>query len=200
MRLRPRQSGVRALDALDHVFGALSAGLNALGTLWIFALMLLINADVLGRNFFLRPIAGVAEIVSLSIVGIVFLQLSNTLRSDRLTRSDMLLNLLQRRAPRLVLFIEVLFNLAGAFTLWVLVQASWPRFMTALARGETVGITGHFVAPTWPIKLILVVGAIALLVQFLFHAVYAVVGIIKGPPPNENIATTVSPQLERGHQ
>lgn len=197
MRLRPRQSGVRALDALDRAFGALSEGLNALGTLWILALMLLINADVLGRNLFLRPIAGVAEMVSLSIVGIVFLQLSSTLRGDRLTRSDMLLNLLGQRAPRVVLFIEALFNLAGAFTLWVLVQASWPRFTTAVARGETVGITGHFVAPTWPIKLILVVGAIALLVQFLFHAIYAVVGLVKGPPQATPLSET---RLERGRE
>ena len=50
--------------------------MNALGTLWIFALVVLLNTDVLGRNFFGKPLLGVPEILSISIVGIVFLQLA----------------------------------------------------------------------------------------------------------------------------
>ena len=50
--------------------------MNAIGTLWIFMLMLLISADVLGRELLGTPIRGVTEIISLSIVAIVFLQLA----------------------------------------------------------------------------------------------------------------------------
>ena len=42
--------------------------------------MVLINSDVIGRNLFNAPILGVPEMTSLSIVGIVFLQLADTLR------------------------------------------------------------------------------------------------------------------------
>ena len=35
--------------------------LNALGTLWIVLLMVLINTDVLGRNLFDAPVRGVTE-------------------------------------------------------------------------------------------------------------------------------------------
>ena len=45
--------------------------LNALGTVWIIALMLLINTAVVGRNLFKAPVRGVTELVALSIVGIV---------------------------------------------------------------------------------------------------------------------------------
>ena len=48
---------------LDKVFGAM----NALGTLWILALMVLMNLDVAGRNLFGAPVRGVTEMVSLSI-------------------------------------------------------------------------------------------------------------------------------------
>ena len=69
-------------------FQRLTQALNALGTLWIVALMLLINADVLGRDLLGTPVRGVTELVSLSIVGIVFLQLADTLATGRMTRAD----------------------------------------------------------------------------------------------------------------
>ena len=39
-------------------FGLLAEGLGAIGTIWIFFLMLLINADVIGRYFFNKPLVG----------------------------------------------------------------------------------------------------------------------------------------------
>ena len=53
------------------IFGRLVGGMNALGTVWIIGLMLLINSDILARGALNAPIAGVAELVSFSIVGIV---------------------------------------------------------------------------------------------------------------------------------
>ena len=158
-------------DRVVQVFTLLTEALNALGTVWILGLMLLICADVVGRSFFGRPIAGVPELVSLSIVGIVFLQLASTLRAGRMTRSDMLLNLFGKRLPRVGFALESAFNLAGAYIAYVIFAASYPRFLTALQRGEFVGAVGHFTAPTWPIKLILIVGAATLALQFLINAV-----------------------------
>ncbi len=42
---------------------AISTALNVIGTLLILGLVVLVNADVLGRNLFLAPISGVPEIV-----------------------------------------------------------------------------------------------------------------------------------------
>ena len=64
--------------------GALSSSLawvlnslNCLGSIWIFVLTILINLDAFGRTFFAHPIEGVVEIVEMSIVAIVFLQLGD---------------------------------------------------------------------------------------------------------------------------
>ena len=63
--------------------------MNSVGSLWIFALMFLICADVAGRYLFNAPIKGAAEMVGYSIVTAVFLQMASTLRAGRLTRVEL---------------------------------------------------------------------------------------------------------------
>src|ERR671937_441992 len=80
-------------------FEGLLSALSSVGTMWIFVLMVIINADVIGRSSMNHPIPGVAEFVTLSIVGILFLQLGQCLRSGRMTRADGFLESVRRRAP-----------------------------------------------------------------------------------------------------
>ena len=94
--------------------GGLVEGLNAVGTLCIFAVMILINLDILGRFAFSSPVPGVKEMVELSIVGIVFLQLPHTLRVGRIMRSDAAFNQLLARFPRVAHVLSALYNLTGA--------------------------------------------------------------------------------------
>ena len=102
--------------ALPWQFQRLGKLLNALGTLWIIALMLLINTDVLGRNLFNAPVRGVTELVALSIVGIVFLQLADTLHSGRFTRADVLLARLKASRPVLAARLQALYHLCLLYT------------------------------------------------------------------------------------
>ena len=101
--------------ALARYFSTLVAGMNSVGTGWIFALMVLVNADVLSRFIFNFPIQGVAEVVELSIVGIVFLQISDAVRAGRLTRSDGLYKRILERRPKLGHFLGAVFDLSGVF-------------------------------------------------------------------------------------
>ena len=81
--------------------------------------MLLIACDVLGRNLFGRPISGVPELVSLTIVAIVFLQAPQALKAGRMTRSDALAKVLEARAPRLSAAVNTLFDLIAEFAQWL---------------------------------------------------------------------------------
>jgi len=144
--------------------------MNAVGTVWIFALMVLINADVFGREALSTPVRGVTELVSLSIVGIVFLQLAHTLWSGRLTRSDALLARLTAARPRLAAGLEVLYHLTGAVLFVLILWASLPFFSRALAEGEYVGALGDFTAPTWPVRLIILIGCAATATSFAMLA------------------------------
>lgn len=147
-------------------FGGLVEGLNAVGTLCIFAVMILINFDIFGRFAFSRPVPGVKEIVELSIVGIVFLQLPHTLRVGRITRSDAAFNQLLSRFPRVAHVLSALYNLTGALLSALIVYGSVPRFASAWSDNHYIGNQGIFVAPVWPVRLIIVVGCVCLAVQF----------------------------------
>ena len=158
----PGATEVFPLRLLD----AVTQGLNVLGSALILVLMILVGVDVAGRNLFGAPVAGVPELVTLSIVAIVFLQIPAALRAGRMTGSDGLLKLLYRRWPAGARALSTLFDLAGIAVIWVIVQTSWPMFIRALERGEFVGAVGDFTMPVWPVKLTLIVGGAVLIAQF----------------------------------
>lgn len=152
----------RALRWLDTA----TMAANVAGSLLICGLVLLIGADVAGRNLFGAPVSGVPEIVSLSIVAIVFLQAPMALKAGRMTRSDGVLDAIRRRAPRIAAGMETLFDLCGIGVLTAILYAHWPILQRSWTRGDFVGAVGDFTAPTWPVKLMLLLGAGLLLLQF----------------------------------
>ena len=151
-------------------FGSLISAMNSIGTAWVFVLLVIINLDIGGRALFNHPLRGVPEIVALSIVGCVFLQIAHTLKSGRLTRSDILLNWLQVRFPRLRHFLEGLYFLIGAVLMAILFNSSIPLFTKAWCIDEYVGAQGDFMAPVWPVKLLILIGSAAAAIQFLLMA------------------------------
>lgn len=140
---------------------------NVAGSALILVLMVLIGLDVAGRNLFGAPLAGVPEIVSLSIVAIVFLQAPQTLGAGRMPRSTALSDALERRAPALGRVVEDLWDLVGAAVLVVIAWSVWPKLVRDWERGTFVGAVGDFTAPTWPVKATIVLGSALLVTQFL---------------------------------
>lgn len=164
--------------AVDHavkrkpsLFAWLVDGLNSLGSLLIFGMMLLICSDVGARWLFNHPIYGVAEIVSLTIVAIVFLQLGSTLRHQRMARADIFIDGFIERSPRLGHLLQALFNLLGLATCGVIFAATGPLFLGAWREGEYLGVQGLFTAPIWPIRLIVLIGALVTAIQYLLHII-----------------------------
>jgi len=155
---------------------AVTMAANVTGSLLIFALVVLIGADVTGRNLFGAPISGVPELVSLSIVAIVFLQAPMALKAGRMTRSDGVLNVLKRRAPRFASGLETLFDVFGIGVLAAILYAHWPNLVRSWERNDFVGAIGDFTAPTWPVKLMLLIGAGLLLLQFAARIVRRYMG------------------------
>lgn len=153
------------------LFAWLVDGLNGLGSLLIFAMMLLICSDVGARWLFNQPIYGVAEIVSLTIVAIVFLQLGSTLRHQRMARADIFIDGFTARSPRLGHLLQALFNLLGLAACGVMFAATGPLLLAAWSEGEYLGVQGLFTAPIWPIRLIVLIGALVTALQYLLHII-----------------------------
>lgn len=144
--------------------------LNAIGTVWIIVLMVLINSDIIGREFFRAPVRGATELVSLSIVGIVFLQLAHTLWVGRFTRAEVFIGPLVARRPKWGYLLQAIYHLTGAALLVVIFYSSWPLFWQAVAIGEYVGAAGDFTAPTWPVRFIILLGSLCTAITFILLA------------------------------
>lgn len=151
-------------------FGALTRALNLVGTLLILAMVVAVNADVLGRNLYSKPIPGVLEFLGLSIVAIVFLQMANTLREDRHVSNDLLMRLISTTRPRLSAGIYAVFNLIGAALMVMIVLYVWPHLTENYYGGYYRGTTGVVEVPIWPFIAAVIVGAAVTAVQFLAFA------------------------------
>ena len=128
----------------------LTMALNGLGTLLILVLMAMINLDVVSMNALGAPITGVKESIALSIAVIVFLQMPETLRSNRHIASDMWITRLSDRRPRTGAAIQSVFHLVGAAMLSLIARYGWPMMTEAYQNGYYVGTVGVFALPTWP--------------------------------------------------
>lgn len=152
------------------VLGSIAATMSAVGTASIGALMLLIVADVIGRNFLNAPITGVSEIAARAVVAIVFLQVPAAILQLRLTRADFLVRRLQKSSPRLVAWLEALFCLAGAIVFALILWASWPKFLSAWQSTEFFGVQGVWTIPTWPFRGITILGSAVAALAALYRA------------------------------
>ena len=144
--------------------------LNIAGTILIMVIMVIVNMDVIGRGLFDAPLKGVPEILSMSIVAIVFLQISDAFRAGRVTRSDTLLDFLAKKNARLKHFFIFLFCVLSNFIMSVLLLHSWKFFVKAWDKNTFVGTIGVFEFPIWPVKLIIVVGCVMLIIQIAILA------------------------------
>lgn len=147
-----------------------TALLAAVGTGWIVFLMVLICGDIIGRAAFDSPILGVPEILQFSIVGIVFLQLPQTLYSGGMTRSEALLGLLSGRAPRLVSALQGLFHATGAVLFSIIFLTTWPLMKQAFKNKDFYGTIGFVEIPTGPLKIIILIGCATITTHFILLA------------------------------
>ncbi|MGI9365796.1 MAG: TRAP transporter small permease subunit [Rhizobiaceae bacterium] len=172
---------VHPIGPVRRLFDRITMGLNVLGTMLIIAIMVLVNADVVGRGAFGLPISGVPELVSMSIVAIVFLQVSYTFKMGRLTRSDAFLSAIETRSPRFRAGVELVFCCGAIIIMVQMLSASWPLFVKSWVRNTFEGTIGDFTAPIWPVKLIILIGCTTLIIQLVFSAIDALRDIYRPP-------------------
>jgi len=163
----PGQTGIAG--QFGKLFDGLVSALNAIGTLWIFVIMVLINTDVFSRFLFNFPIKGVPLIIEFSIVAIVFLQLAAALRGERMTRSDVLIGRLLERRPQLGLSLQAIYHAAGAVLMTLLFFYSVPLFEKAWRLNTYAGVEGDFTIQVWMLKLTVLVGIAVCGIQFIRH-------------------------------
>ena len=170
---------------------------NMIGTCLIFVLVAILNADVVARGVFHAPIRGVVEMVIFSLVLVVFLQLPDVVRSNRLTRSDGFLLVLQSGWPVLGNLLARTIDFAAGIFMCLVAWTIWPEFVesietchfitppefgpnpsgdffadlsAAFARCEYAGTPGIFTAPYWPVKMAIAFSVTLCAILFFFKA------------------------------
>lgn len=134
-------------------------------------LMVIICSDVVARNLMGASLPMVSELGALALVMIVYLQLATTIRHDRLARTDLFLTGYAARHPRGGALLVALFDLIGAAALGVIAWATLSIVGRDIASVEYIGVTGVMTLPTWPFRVVIVIGMVASTVQFLLQAI-----------------------------
>ena len=150
---------LRLVSNLSGVAGNLAIGANAAGTLVVLALVGIVNFDVVARGVFNAPFMGAVEVVQFSMVLIVFLQLPDVARVNRLTRSDGFLVILGKKAPRLTAALTHIIEVVSAVFMALIAVAIWPEFTEMWHTNDYFGVPGVFTAPWWPVKLVIFLSA-----------------------------------------
>lgn len=142
------QSAIFLIKMLNH-----SANfLNATGAAWCFLLALIILTDVVGRSFFNAPLQGTKEIVSNSIVAIVFLQFPLAVRDGDFLRTTLIYDKLPTVGRKII---DSLGYLIGASFFIAMAVGGWPDMVVGWNIREFEG-EGAMRVPVYPIRTIVV--------------------------------------------
>jgi TRAP-type C4-dicarboxylate transport system permease small subunit len=162
------------------VFGWLIDGANALGSVLIILLMLLILSDVASRGLFNRPLHGVSELVGMSVIIVVFAQLASSARHGRMARAEIFIDDFRARNPRAGAVLQSLWNAIAVLVCAIVCVATVPSLLEAWRTSEFIGNEGLFTAPVWPMRLAVVLGSSLTAAQygvFLWRSAARAVGL-----------------------
>ena len=129
--------------------------------------MLIIVADVAGRVFFNHPLTGAPEMVKVSLVALVFLEITYTLRKGRHVRSTILLG---RASPRVRSLLLILADFIGMILFILLCYSSWHLTVQSWQVLEYEG-EGALKVPTYPVRTIILVCSGLMVIQYCLNLI-----------------------------
>jgi TRAP-type mannitol/chloroaromatic compound transport system permease small subunit len=168
---------MRVFRIFDRALGVLIVASNTLGSLLIVGMTLAVVADVTRRYVFNSPINGTAEMVTMAVVVVLYMQIAYTLRTGRMTRSDAFFTRLLERRPMAGNALGALFNLGGACLAAAIMIGAWPKWLAAWQSDYYVGVIDVFTFPEWPLLLVIFLGCGLTGLQFVVDAVCNVLTI-----------------------
>ena len=131
-----------------------TAGLNALGAFGVLMIMVLVFGDVVGRNFFNRPITGVPELVKVGVVMFTFMGIAWALRTNRHIRSDLLPSRLGTRGQEILGLIR---HLCFAAVCVLIMISTWSPMIRSWQMLQYEG-EGALRVPVYPLFTLIQLG------------------------------------------
>jgi len=146
-----------------RAYEGLLTGLNVIGAIWTFIMMLIIVYDVVAREFFNAPFAGTAEIIRNTIVIILFFQIAHVLRKGHHIRTNVIYDRLPLKGKQILLALTCLL---GAVLFGFMAYVSWEPAVDALVNKHYEG-EGAMRVPTFPARFAIVIGSALMCIQYL---------------------------------
>ncbi|MBD5770275.1 TRAP transporter small permease subunit [Marinomonas colpomeniae] len=168
---------VQGTNKLSRIANVTAIIANTVGTLMVLCLVIVVDYDVIARGAFNKPFGGAVEVVQFTMVLIVFLQLPDVVRVNRLTRSDGFLAIMQPRFPNIAMWVRRFIDSVSAILMTLIAIAIWPEFVEMFETKDYFGVPGVFVAPWWPIKLVIFLSASLCALIFILKVILAATNI-----------------------
>lgn len=149
---------------IDKIVETFASWLNIISAFWLASIALLILCDVVGREVFSAPLKGTNEIVSNSVLSILFLQLPLSILSRNSLRTTIFYGGRSARGKSLIdiasYFLAALLFVSIMFGGWSNMIESWEIF-------EQEG-SGIVTIPVYPIRtLVVFIGGVGAIVCLL---------------------------------
>ena len=164
---------------LKRIWHLIVEGLAAVGTILICVLMVIICADIVARNSLGASLPLVSEAGALLVVMIVALQLAATVRANRLARTEFFIIPFSNRHPRLGAMLSAVFDLIAMSMLGLIAWGTLRVLEKDYNSAEFIGIVGIATLPTWPVRVLILVGFAVAAIEFLvriFDAIRRAIG------------------------
>jgi len=139
-----------------------------LGSIVLFALMLLTTADVIGRYLFNKPILGVLELTQFMMVCLVFLGMIYTQAEN----GHISVDILASRCSSKIRTILFLFNNALSFSILLLISLKSFTYAMEIRMAQEISTTLGI--PVYPFILIPVIGCLAVIMVIISNSIEAV--------------------------
>jgi TRAP-type C4-dicarboxylate transport system permease small subunit len=159
----PTDGGNSTLLAIDRSLGRLENLFNDIGGVFIFALMWLTMAEVLGRRLFNSPVPGAIDYIEVGMAVFAFMGAAYCQRQGGHVRMDLLVANLR---GRVLWFVEAFAILVAVVYIGIIVWASAQDAWRSFDLGDDT-LDAHIAV--WPSKLVVPVALALLEVRLLVN-------------------------------
>ncbi len=137
----------------EKIISAFAKALNSISAVWLFSVALLILYDVVGREAFDTPFYGTNEIVSNSVLSILFLQLPLSILNRNSLRTTLFYGRLGDRGKS---YIDAFSYILAALLFLAIAVGSWPNMIEGWEILEQEG-SGIINIPVYPVRTLVVI-------------------------------------------
>lgn len=159
------------LSKLEKAVRPFTRGINAVGTVGLFLMMLMVTTDVVLRDAFRSPIKGTIEISELFQVMVVFFGLAYCESKRGHVRVDFLLSHLGRRTR---LTLEAVITLIALIFFALM---TWYSAANAIHAWHSKELFEMLRIVVWPFRFMVPLGCFAFCLELLLHLLTDITGV-----------------------